>query len=70
MKLSARNRISGKVVNIVRGGVNAEVTVELSGGEQLVSVVTVSSVDAMGLRVEAPVLAIVKASNVMLGTDD
>jgi molybdopterin-binding protein len=35
MKLSARNLLKGKVVKIVHGAVNAEVTLQLTGGEQI-----------------------------------
>ncbi len=69
MKLSARNVLKGKVIKIVRGAVNAEVTIQLPGGEQLVSIITVGSVDNLGLKEGAEVYAVIKASNVMIAVD-
>lgn len=40
MKLSARNVIKGKVTKIVKGAVNSEVTIEIAGGAQIVSIIT------------------------------
>lgn len=45
MKISARNILKGKIVKVVHGAVNSEVTIELSGGTQLVSIFTNSSVE-------------------------
>lgn len=69
MKISARNVLKGKVKAVVHGAINSEVTVELPGGAELVSVITKSSADHLGLRSGKKVTAIIKASNVILGTD-
>jgi molybdopterin-binding protein len=69
MKISARNILKGKVVKIIRGAVNAEVTLELGSGVQVVSIITLSSVDSLGLREGGEAYAVVKASNVMIAVD-
>ena len=69
MKISARNILKGKVVKVERGAVNAEVIIELPGGTQLVSIITNSSVDTLGLAEGKQAYAIIKASNVMVGVD-
>ena len=69
MKLSARNIIKGKVVKLTRGTVNAEVTLELPGGTQLVSIITLASVDNLGLAVGKDAYAVIKASSIMIGVD-
>jgi molybdate transport system regulatory protein len=69
MKLSARNQLQGKVKRIIKGAVNAEVVLELPGGQELVSVVTNSAVDALGLTEGASAVAVIKASSVILGVD-
>ncbi len=69
MKISARNVLKGKVKAVVHGAINSEVTVELSGGAELVSVITKNSAEHLGLRKGKKVTAIIKASNVILGTD-
>lgn len=50
MKLSARNVLKGKVLNIVKGVVNSEVIIQVAGGAEVVSVITNSSVKALGLK--------------------
>jgi molybdopterin-binding protein len=69
MKISARNILKGKVINVVRGAVNSEVTLELPGGTQLVSIITNTSVDTLGLTEGKQAYAIIKASSVMIGVD-
>ena len=69
MKLSARNIIKGKILQIKSGAVNAEVTIQLSGGEQLVSIITMASVKSLGLKKGGEAYAVIKASNVMIAVD-
>ena len=69
MKISARNVLKGKIKTIIPGAINAEVIVELSGGAEIVSVITKESVASLGLVAGKEVYAVVKASNVMIATD-
>jgi molybdopterin-binding protein len=69
MKLSARNILKGKVVKIVSGAVNAEVTIQLSGGELIVSIITNGSVESLGLKEGKAAYAVIKASSVMIAVD-
>jgi molybdopterin-binding protein len=69
MKISARNILKGKIVRVVHGAVNSEVTIVLPGGTQLVSIITNTSVDTLGLTEGKEAYAIIKASSVMIGVD-
>ena len=69
MKISARNILKGKILKIVRGAVNAEVTLELTGGVQVVSIITNTSVETLGLKEGQQAYAVVKASSVMIAVD-
>lgn len=69
MKISARNMLKGKVKQIKPGVVNTEVIIELTGGNQVVSVITKESAENLGLAVGKQVYAIIKASNVMIAVD-
>ena len=69
MRLSARNILKGRIVKVVRGAVNAEVTIELPGGTQLVSIITNSSAEILDLTEGKEAYAIIKASNVMVGVE-
>jgi molybdate transport system regulatory protein len=68
MKTSARNQWPGVVSAIRAGAVNDEVEVELPSGLRLSAIITRESTEAMGLRVKQPVIAMVKASSVLLAT--
>jgi molybdopterin-binding protein len=70
MKLSARNVLKGKVVKIVEGAVNAEVTLELASGLEIISIITLGAVKSLGLKEGREAYAVVKASNVMVAVDD
>ena len=70
MKISARNVLKGTVKEIHSGAVNAEVIITLPGGAEIVSVITLSSVETLGLVVGKPVYAVVKASNVMVAVEE
>ena len=69
MELSARNVLKGKVKEIKKGQVMAEVVIEIAGGNQIVSVITVSSAERLGLAVGKEVNAVVKATSVMVNVD-
>jgi len=69
MKTSARNTLKGTIKKIDLGAVNAEVTLELPGGQEIVSIITISSVKSLGLKEGEEAFAVIKASNVMMGTE-
>ncbi len=69
MKISARNALKGRVKQIEQGAVNTEVTVELPGGMDIVSIITKKSVADLGLVKGKEVYAVIKASSVMIGVD-
>ncbi len=69
MKISARNAFEGHISAIFSGPVSAEVEVTTTGGDKLVGTITQGSVSALGLAVGKPVVAVVKASSVMIMTD-
>jgi molybdate transport system regulatory protein len=67
MKVSARNVFEGKVQKVTKGAVNAEITLALTGGEHIVSVITNSSIDSLGLMEGKTAYAIIKANEVIVG---
>ena len=69
MQLSARNVWLGQVAAIEQGVVNSAVHIRLKGSDCLTSVITEASVQRLGLAPGMEVMAIVKASNVLLGLD-
>ncbi|QGZ63647.1 TOBE domain-containing protein [Paraburkholderia acidisoli] len=69
MRTSARNQLFGTVTGIVRGAVNDEVSMALPGGEAIVATVTHESVEMLALGEGAPVVALVKATSIVLVAD-
>lgn len=69
-KTSARNRLCGAVKRVVMGPVNAEVVLELDGGNTLAAVVTHDSAEEMKIVEGMRMCALIKASHVLLGVDD
>jgi molybdopterin-binding protein len=69
MKISARNILKGKVKTVKTGAVNDEIVIELPGGSEIVSIITKSSAESLGLAPGKAAYAIIKASNVMIGVD-
>ena len=68
MQISARNTLPGRVKSVQRGAVNAEVVIELDGGSEIVSIITLASADRLKLAVGMSAFAIIKSSDVMIGT--
>jgi molybdopterin-binding protein len=66
MQLSARNQLAGKVVSIKRGEAIANVELDVSG-QRVVASITVEAVEQLGLEPGKDVVAVIKASDVMVG---
>jgi molybdopterin-binding protein len=69
MRISARNMLKGKIIQLKPGAVNTEVIMELPGGAQIVSIITKESAENLSLAVGKQVYAVIKASSVMIGVD-
>lgn len=70
MQTSARNQLLGRVTNITRGAVNAEVDLELTGGDRLAAVITLASVDNLGIEPGVSITALIKASWLIIAAGD
>jgi molybdate transport system regulatory protein len=64
--ISARNRLEGIIDHVTRGVINAEVRIRLGNGDRLSATVTDDAVSNLDLRTGMPVVAIIKASDVMI----
>ena len=67
MKISARNQFSGTIVSVTPGAVNANVKVDIGGGNLVTSSITNEAIADLGLVEGDVVTVIVKASDVMIG---
>ncbi len=66
MSLSARNLIKGKVKDVKKGMVMAEIVVEVAPGVDVVSTITTSSAEKLGLAAGKEVTVVIKATSVMI----
>jgi molybdopterin-binding protein len=68
MPLSARNHLKGEITDVLLGTVTALITVKV--GDNLVeSVITKRSAEEMGLKKGDKVIAVIKATEVMIQKD-
>ena len=65
-RLSARNQLPGTITQVKHGAVNAEIDIELKGGERIAATVTNDSAETLGLRKGQSVTAVFKAGAVIL----
>ena len=66
MKISARNRLKGKVVSVEKEGLMAKVKVEISVPASVTSIITKDSAEELGLKVGDQVEAVIKSTEVMI----
>ena len=70
MKLSARNQLKGKIVEINEGAVNGIVKLDIGGGNIISSTISMSAIRELELAVGKEAYAVIKATNVMVGIDE
>ena len=68
MPISARNRLEGKVVEVILGDVMAHIVVRV-GRSQIESVITRRSAEELSLRKGDKVVVVFKSTEVMLDKD-
>jgi molybdopterin-binding protein len=69
MRLSTRNQIKGKVTGITKGATTAHVKILIAGGATITASITNEAVDELGLKSGQDVVALIKASDVMIGVE-
>jgi molybdopterin-binding protein len=69
MKISARNQIKGKILDVKKGATIAHVRLEVGPGLVITSSITNEAVEELGLKAGATAIAVIKASDVMMAID-
>ena len=69
MKVSARNQLKGKIVEVEKGAVNAIVKLDIGGGNVISATISLDAVKELGLENGKEAYAIVKATSVMVGVE-
>jgi molybdopterin-binding protein len=68
MKISARNILKGKIVEVVKGETTAHVSIDI-GGAVVMASITNDAVDELSLKKGMPASAVIKSSDVMVAVD-
>lgn len=68
MKLSARNILKGKIVEVKKGQTTAHVRIDV-GGSVVTAAITNEAVDELKLASGQSAYAVIKASDVMIAID-
>jgi molybdopterin-binding protein len=69
MKLSARNVLKGKVIQVTKGQTTAHVKIEIAAGAIVTASITNEAVDELKLKPGDAAYAVIKASDVMVAVD-
>ncbi|WP_392482611.1 molybdopterin-binding protein [Nostoc sp. C110] len=69
MEISARNSLKGIVKKVVPGTVNTEIILEIAPGVELVSIITKSSAEKLGLTEGKEAYAVIKSSDVIVAVE-
>ena len=67
MQLSARNQLNGKITNVEKGAVMANIKIEISEPGVITAVITKESAEKLGLSEGDDVTAIIKSTEVIIG---
>ena len=68
MKICARNKLKGKIVEVKKGATTAHVKIDI-GGQMVTAAITNESAEELKLAPGQPAYAVIKASDVMIGLD-
>lgn len=69
MKLSARNKFKGKILEVKKGATTAHVRLEIAPGQIVTASITNEAVEELGLKPGGAAIAVIKASDVMIAVD-
>ena len=69
MRLSARNQIKGKIIEVKKGATTAHVWVEIAPGQVVMASTTNEAVEDLGLKVGSAAIVVIKASDVMIAIE-
>jgi molybdopterin-binding protein len=67
MKLSARNQLKGKIVEVTKGATTSHVRIDVGSGITITASITNEAVSDLGLKNGDEAWAVIKASDVIIG---
>jgi molybdopterin-binding protein len=70
MKISARNQLKGSIVDVIKGATTSHILIDIGGGAIVTASITNEAVGDLKLAKGKAAIAVVKASDVLVATDD
>ncbi|NLT51989.1 MAG: TOBE domain-containing protein [Ignavibacteria bacterium] len=67
MKLSARNKLKGKILTVDEGLITAKVTLDLGNGNVISSIISKDSIGDLNLKSGDTAYAVIKSTEVIIG---
>jgi len=69
VRLSTRNQLKGKIIEVQKGATTAHVRLEIAPGQIVTAAITNEAVEELGLKSGDTAIALIKASSVMIAVD-
>jgi molybdopterin-binding protein len=69
MRISARNQLKGTIVDVVKGATTSHIRIDIGGGVIVMASITNEAVDELALAKGKAAVAVIKASDVMVGVE-
>ena len=69
MRLSARNQIKGKIIDVKKGATTSHLRIDIGNSNVITSSITNEAADELGLKVGINATVDIKASDVMIAVD-
>lgn len=69
MKISARNQLKGKILDVKKGATTAHVRLDIGGGQVITASITNEAADDLKLKEGMTAVAVIKASEVMIAVE-
>ena len=69
MRLSTRNQLKGKIIEVQKGATTAHVRLEIAPGQIVTAAIINEAVEELGLKSGDTAIALIKASSVMITVD-
>jgi molybdopterin-binding protein len=69
MKLSARNKLKGKIIAVEEGLITAKVKIDLGNGNVITSIISREAIADLELKVNDTAYAVIKSTEIMIGKD-
>lgn len=67
MKISARNKLKGKIVAIEQGLITAKVKIDLGSGNTITSIISKDAIEELNLKIGDIAFAVIKSTEVIVG---